>query len=415
VTQAHPLYSVIERCRSCGGTALKEVLDLGVTPIADRLVTAATLKEEELVCPLSVVFCEDCKLLQIRETVRPSVLFGEDYPYYSSVSPELTAHFRASAEAVLRRRPLGPGSLVLELASNDGCLLRTYAARGIRVLGVDPAEGPARRAIASGIDTRIAFFTREYAERLAGEGIRPDVVHANNVLAHVDDTNGFVAGIAMLVGEDGEVVVECPYVKDLVDGCEFDTIYHQHLCYFSLTSLSALFERNGLYVNRVERTPIHGGSLRVVAEKAPRPDGSVLGLRELESREGLDRSSYFAEFAARVAALRVSLRGLLDELKRQKKRIAGYGAAAKACTLMSVVGIDGEDLDYVVDLNPVKHGRYLPGARVPILPTERLQADTPDYLLLLAWNFAREIMEQQSAYAARGGRFIVPIPEPRII
>lgn len=409
------LYTVIEGCRSCGGRQLEDVLDLGITPLADRLVTDATLAEPEPFCPLSVAFCPSCGLLQIRETVDPEVLFGSDYPYYSSVSPALMAHFRSSVEAILARRALGPDSLVVELASNDGCQLLNYVEHGIPVLGIDPAEGPARRAIERGVDTRIAFFTQEYAEGLVAEGVRADVVHANNVIAHVADTNGFVAGIALLLADDGEAVIECPYVKDLVDHCEFDTIYHQHLCYFSVSSLSALFERHGLYLNRVERTPIHGGSLRVFVEREHRPDESVHDLLELERSEGLDRFEHYARFGARVEELRGALRELLDGLKQGRKRVVGYGAAAKGCTLMSFVGIDAEDLEYVVDLNPFKHGRYLPGTHIPIRPAESVAEDAPDYLLLLAWNFADEIMAQQSAYASRGGRFVVPVPQPRIV
>jgi SAM-dependent methyltransferase len=409
------LYSVIEGCRSCGSAALESVIDLGRTPLADRLLTKDALREPEPLCPLTVVFCSDCSLLQIRETVDPEILFGSDYPYYSSVSPSLLAHFEASAVDVMRRRRLESTSQVVELASNDGYLLRHYLARGIRVLGVDPAPGPARRALEAGIDTRIEFFSLDYAEQLAREGVAADVVHANNVLAHVADTNGFVAGIAALLKEDGEAVIECPYVEDLVSHCEFDTIYHQHLCYFSVTSASALLRRHGLYVNHVERTPIHGGSLRLFAGKTERPDTSVLDLLAGERRRRLGEACYYVDFGARVLALRDSLRSLLDDIRRDGARIAGYGAAAKACTLMSFADIDGADLDYVVDRNVFKHGRYMPGNHLPILPTEHLLRDMPDYLLILSWNFADEVMAQQSDYASAGGKFVVPIPEPRII
>ena len=409
-----PLYSTIQGCRSCGSAELEQVLDLGVTPLADRLLTDATLQDPEPQCPLTVVFCKDCALLQIRETVDPEVLFGHDYPYYSSVSPALMAHFKASVEEILSRRSLGPASLVLELASNDGYQLKNYLQRGIPVLGVDPAEGPARRAIEQGVDTRIAFFTHEYAKELAREGVAADVIHANNVLAHVMDTNGFVAGIAALLKDDGEAVIECPYLKDLVEHCEFDTIYHQHLCYFSVTSLTALFKRHGLFLNRVARTSIHGGSLRLFVEKIDRPQASVLELLEAERAAGVDKLSYFAEFGSRVEHVRSSLRSLLDELRGKGKRVAGYGAAAKSCTLMSYVGIDGKDIGYIVDRNEFKQGRYTPGNHLPIRPVELLLTDQPDYVLILPWNFADEIMAQQSEYVAKGGKFILPIPEPRI-
>jgi len=409
------LHSTTEACRSCGARGLEEVLDLGETPLADRLLTEEELADSGPTCPLTVAVCGACGLLQIRETVRPEVLFGNDYPYYSSVSPSLRAHFRDSVEEVLGRRELGPDDLVVELASNDGCLLRNYVRRGIPVLGIDPAEGPAARAEEEGVPTLVTFFTRERAEELAADGVRADVLHANNVLAHVADTNGFVEGIARILADDGEAVLEFPYVRDLVERVEFDTIYHQHLCYFSVTSVRALFARHGLVLRRVERIPIHGGSLRVFVARGGTPGPSVERLLAEERELGVDRPAWFRDFGERVDRLRSELRALLDELRADGSRMAGYGAAAKGCTLMSAVGIDGTDLEAVVDLNEFKQGRYLPGSRIPIRPVEWLLETMPDHVLILAWNFAEEIMEQQSEYRARGGRFILPVPTPRLI
>ena len=259
-------YGQIDVCRSCGSSHLEVVLDLGMSPLADRLLTADQLQLPEAKYPLRLVFCHDCSLVQIDHTVAPEELFCNDYPYFSSVSDALQVHTIANVQDVLTRRQLTPDSLVVELASNDGYLLKHYKRAGIKVQGIDPAEPPAKAAIASGVDTLIDFFTLGLAQKLAAQGMAADVLHANNVLAHVADTNGFVAGIACLLKPTGVAVLEFPYLLDLVDHCEFDTIYHQHLCYFSVTAVDKLFRRHGLFLNDVRRIPIHGGSLRLFVE-----------------------------------------------------------------------------------------------------------------------------------------------------
>ncbi len=402
-------------CRSCGGRNLSVFLSLGDLPLSDGFISEAKLGEQEPRYPLDVAFCPDCALVQILETVPPEELFDADYPYFSSFTDTLLQHSEKNVRERIAERRLGPQSLVVELASNDGYLLQYYQAKGIPVLGIDPAPGPVDAARKKGIESLLAFFGQDLAADLVAQGRRADVIHGNNVLAHVADTNGFVKGIATLLQDEGIAVIEAPYVRDLIDHGEFDTIYHEHLCYFSVTALKNLFERHGLFLNRVEPLAIHGGSLRLFVAKHARPTPSVLEYLEDEQRLGLDRLDYFADFSARVGQIRSELASLLQDLKSRNARIVGYGAAAKGTIMLNYVGIGRDTLDFVVDRNVHKQGRYIPGVRLPIAAPERVLEEQPDYVLILPWNFKDEIMTQQAEYRRRGGRFIVPVPRPAIL
>jgi SAM-dependent methyltransferase len=391
------------------------VLDLGEMPLANAFISDDRLNDDELRFPLELVFCNGCCLAQITETVRADLLF-EHYLYASSYSDTALKHAEEIARNLTARLGLNGHSLVLEVASNDGYLLSFFQQLGARVLGIEPARNLAAIANERGISTRAEFFSEELARLLVDEGLIPDLIIGNNVLAHVADLNGFARGVALLLRDGGMAQFEFPYILDLVDRLEFDTIYHEHVFYFSVTAIEALFARHNLRLADAERIPIHGGSLRVCVTR--QPDGAglerVSRLLEEERKLGIDKSGFFHSFGKRVRAFGDSLGRLLADLRAQNKRIAAYGAAAKGAVLLNYLGLSERTIDYVVDRSPLKQGLRMPGTHQRVFPTERLIEDRPDYVLLLAWNFADEIVGQQQRYVESGGRFIIPAPEPAV-
>src|SRR4051812_30986626 len=403
-------------CRSCGNKGLKPVLDLGVTALVDTLVTKDRLNAPENKHPLQVGFCPTCALMQTCDTPPPEEVFHSEYTYYASFSTSWLEHSRKNVLKQIERFKLDKSSLVIELASNDGYLLKNYLESGIPVLGIDPVIGPVEVARKIGVNTMHAFFGVDLAQKLSREGKKADVIHANNVMAHVADLNGFIAGIAAILKDTGTLVTESPYVKDLIDHCEFDTIYHEHLCYYGVTSLKNLYARHGLYINDIERISTHGGSLRQYVSKQPGESETVKRLLAEEEKIGINRfGAYYQSFATRVETIKRQMLEILTGLKQHGKRVAAYGASAKGSTMLSYLGAGPDLVEFVVDKNVHKHGKFMPGLHNPIFDVTAIAEKKPDYLLLLVWNLKDEILKQQESFRKAGGKFIVPIPTPTII
>lgn len=403
-------------CRSCQSADGKLILDLGVQPLANNLLRPEDLAKPEPKFPLRLAVCQSCWLLQITDLVPPVQLFS-DYLYFSSFSDALLRHAREAVESYISEFSLGPQSFVAEVASNDGYLLQNFVGADVPCLGIEPAANIARIAREKGIETLVEFFGADLASKLAGEGRQADLILGNNVFAHAPNTNDFVSGLARMLKPAGRVVLEFPYGVQLIEHTEFDTIYHEHVFYFTLTALQPLFDRHGLEIFRVQRLPIHGGSLRLFAcKKGAHPvENSVAELLREEQKRGVASLEYYQDFARQVLSIKQALLCLLEQLRKDGKRIAAYGASAKGSTLLNFFGIDAKALDFVADRSTYKQGRLTPGTHIPIVSPEELLEKLPDYALLLTWNFADEILAQQKAYREKGGKFIVPIPTVKVV
>ena len=406
------------RCRHCSEPIAREFADLGMTPLANAYRREEDLNRPETFYPLVAYACERCHLVQLPSSVDPGTLF-DDYLYFSSYSRTWLEHCRRHAASTVPRFGLTPSSQVIEVASNDGHLLRCFADLGIPVLGIEPAQNVAEVARAAGVPTVSRFFGEEVARDLANENRRADLLVANNVLAHVPDLNGFVRGIRTLLAERGVATLEFPHLERLIEDRSFDTIYHEHFSYFSFTTVVSLFAGHGLTVFDVEELPTHGGSLRVYVrheEDETRERSSAVGaLLDREEAWGVTRMDTYTAFRDSVRRMKRQLLGNLIELKSQGASIVGYGAPAKGNTLLNYCGIGTDFLDYTVDRSPHKQGRYLPGTRIPIHAPERIAETKPDYVLILPWNLTDEITEQMAHVRSWGGRFAVPIPEFKVI
>jgi SAM-dependent methyltransferase len=401
-------------CRSCGAPLRFSVVDLGLQPLANSILTAEEVDRPEPRYPLHPYVCDGCWLMQVEAVAAPEEIFS-DYAYFSSYSDSWLEHARRYADAMVERLGLGTESLVVEVASNDGYLLRNFVPRGIRVLGVEPAANVAEAAVAIGVPTEVAFFGRETAERLSSRGLRAHLLVANNVLAHVPDVNDFVAGLAHMLAPGGMLTAEFHYVLCLLEEREFDTIYHEHYSYLSLTSARTILGRHGLTVVDVEEIPTHGGSLRIYATLEGVEGAAVRELLERERAAGLTGLAAYERLGVQAEAVKRDLLAFLDEARAEGRRVAAYGAPAKGNTLLNYCGISTDLVAFTVDRSPHKQGRFLPGSHLPIHSPDRIFETRPDDVLLLPWNLKDEIVEQMSAVREWGGRFVVPIPEVTVL
>lgn len=402
-------------CRLCGKVGLHPILSLGNALVVNALIAEEQLNQPETAWPLELVWCPECSLAQITQSA-PSDVMQRESAFFASFSEAVVRSAKEIATDLTAALRLGANSLAIEIGSNDGYLLQWYKQAGVPVLGIESAQNIARMAeVQKGIPTITDNFTRDLARQMSKRGQRADVLHVNNVLTNAADLNGFIAGCKEVLQSDGVFIAEVPYLKDIVDGCDFDMIYHEHLCYFSLTALDRLFRRGGLMICEVEKLPIRGGSLRLYARHLSnhRPAMSVVRMLAQED-EWVFRESFYRHFGDRANGLRADLVGLLQKLKAQNKRVAVYGASAKSSMLLNYFGIGSQLVEYAVDRSTIKQGHFTPGSHLKVYAPDQLWRDQPDYCLLMNCDAAEEVLAQQQRYRDAGGKFIIPLPNVRV-
>lgn len=403
-----------QACRFCGTPLQHVVVDLGKSPLCESFLTAEQLNQMEPFYPLKAFVCERCFLVQVPAHVDGESIFRHDYAYFSSYSESWLKHCKTYVDTVCERFGLDSQTQVVEVASNDGYLLQYFIEKGIKVQGIEPAENVAAVAIDKGVPTIMRFLGEETARELVNEGLRADLLLGNNVLAHVPDINDFVTGLNVLLAPEGVLTMEFPHLLNLLEKNQFDTIYQEHYCYLSLHAISQVFEAHGLTIFDIEELPTHGGSVRIFARHTSDESKPVLPsvneMHEREISEGLTRLETYASYGEKVAETKRALLEFLIKARREGKRVAGYGAPGKGNTLLNYCGIRQDFLDFVVDRNPFKHGKFLPGTHIPIFPPEKIDDEQPDYVLILPWNLKDEITTQLAHIRNWGGKFVVPIP-----
>jgi SAM-dependent methyltransferase len=406
-------------CRFCGAPLAQDFVDLGSTPLSNAYLTGQQIDAGlDKVYPLHARVCGSCFLVQVDAPVSPDRIFAEDYAYFSSYSASWVEHARRYAQAMIERFSLGPRSLVVEAASNDGYLLQHFVSAGVPALGVEPASNAAEAARRKGVRTEVAFFNEATARRLMARGLAADLTAANNVLAHVPDIAAFTRGFSIILKPEGVSTFEFPHVLNLIRESQFDTIYHEHYSYLSLLTVEKVLAAAGMRAFDVEELPTHGGSLRLFACLAGASHGETeaLGMMRAKEREfRLDSLDGYADFATRVAEVKASFRSFLSRARQQGETVAAYGAAAKGNTFLNVCGVTSHDIRYVYDLSHAKQGLFLPGSHIPILAPDEIESFRPDYLVILPWNLRDEIMAQMAVIRTWGGKFITAVPRTRVL